>query len=172
MEDPWSSLQREFSKAKQVINEVLERIKLPTPSNLSPVDQTSFTDITATAQSLPLLKRPSKLYPSFFNRVETFEQIARVLHQDNSNIGLESIALYGLGGVGKSSIAARYFEKAAEEKKYDAILWVYGETKASLRQSFTEIALLLKLPGAQPNLHDENLLQVQKWFQTSGKPTN
>lgn len=56
-----------------------------------------------------------------------------------------------------------------EENKYDAVFWVYGETTASLRQSFTDMALRLKLPGAQPNLHNENLQLVQNWFQGTGK---
>ena len=117
------------------------------------------------------MKLPTKIFPSFFDRVEAFEKIDQVFGRDGSATSFRSIALFGLGGIGKSSIAARYIKRKIEEKKYDAIFWVYGETTASLRQSFTDIALRLKLPGAQPNLHDENLIQVQSWFQTTGKPS-
>lgn len=118
------------------------------------------------------MKLPTKIYPSFFNRDDTFEKIDQILGRDGSTTSFRSIALFGLGGVGKSSIAARYIERKMEEKKYDAMFWIYGETTASLRQSFTDIALRLKLPAAQPNLHDENLIQVQSWFQTTGKPSS
>lgn len=116
------------------------------------------------------MKLPTKIYPSFFDRDDIFEKIDQILGRDGSTTSFRSIALFGLGGVGKSSIAARYIERKMEEKKYDAIFWVYSETTASLRQSFTDIVLRLKLPGAKPNLHDENLIQVQSWFQTTGKP--
>ena len=121
-------------------------------------------------QQLSFMKLPTRIYSSFFNRVDTFEKIDQVLGRDGPTTSFRSITLFGLGGIGKSSIAARYIERKIEEKKYDAMFWVYGETTASLRQSFTDIALRLKLSGAQPNLHDENLIQVQSWFQTTSKP--
>jgi GTPase SAR1 family protein len=115
------------------------------------------------------MQLPTKIYSSFFDRESTFEKIDQVLGRDGSTTTFRSIALYGLGGIGKTSIAARYIEKKMEEKKYDVVFWVYGETTASLRQSFTDIALRLKLPGAQPNLHNENLHLVQNWFHRTGK---
>lgn len=115
------------------------------------------------------MQLPTKMYSSFFDRESTFEEIDQILGRDGSATAFRSIALFGLGGIGKSSIAARYMERKMEEKKYDAVFWVYGETTASLRQSFSDVALRLKLPGAQPNLHNENLQLVQNWFQTAGK---
>ncbi|QKX54573.1 uncharacterized protein TRUGW13939_01660 [Talaromyces rugulosus] len=53
------------------------------------------------------------------------------------------------------------------EKFFDVILWARGENSVSLRQSFTEIAIRLKLPGAQHHAHDENLLLVQDWLQST-----
>lgn len=112
---------------------------------------------------------PSRKTPRFFDRVETFEKIDQVLGRVGSNTSFQSIAIFGLGGIGKSSIAARYIEQKIERNEYEAVFWVYGEKTASLRQSFTDIAMRLKLPGAQPNLHNENLILVQNWFQTTGK---
>ncbi len=115
------------------------------------------------------MQLPIKLYPSFFNRVDNLNKIDQILSSGGPNASFRSIALFGLGGIGKSSIAARYVERSMEDKKYDVVFWVYGETTASLRQSFTDIALQLELPGAQPNLHNENLGKVQNWFQRTGK---
>lgn len=115
------------------------------------------------------MQLPTKMYSRFFNRESTFEKIDQVLDRDGLAAAFRAIALFGLGGIGKSSIAARYIEQKMEEKKYDAVFWIYGETTASLRQSFTDVALRLKLPGAHPNLHNENLQLVQNWFQTTGK---
>lgn len=41
--------------------------------------------------------------------------------------------------------------------------------RLSIRQSFTEIALALELPGAHPQRHDNNVVLVQNGFKTSGK---
>lgn len=169
-EDPWSLLQREFINTNQALFETLARIENPVSAPSPSPDQTSSSDMAKITQQVSFLKLPTKIYSSFFNRVDIFEKIDQVFGRKGSITSFRSVALFGLGGVGKSSIAARYIERKFEEKEYDAMFWVYGETRASLRQSFTDIALRLKLPGAQPNLQDENLIQVQNWFQTTGKP--
>jgi hypothetical protein len=74
-----------------------------------------------------------------------------------------------LGGVGKSSIASTYAETRYKKNVYHVCLWVKGEKPASLRQSFTDIALRLKLPGVQPQTHDDNLNLVQDWFQSTSQ---
>lgn len=136
--------------------------------NSPPVGQSSSVDIAAITQQISLMQLPIKMYTNFFGRESTFEEIDQVISRDGSATAFQSMTLFGLGGIGKSSIAARYIEKKMEENKYDAVFWVYGETAASLRQSFTDVALRLKLPGAQPNLHNENLQLVQNWFRTTG----
>lgn len=136
--------------------------------NSPPLGQSSSVDIAAITQQVSFMQLPIKMCSNFFGRESTFEEIDQVLGQDGSATTFRSIVLFGLGGIGKSCIAAQYIERNMEEKKYDAVFWVYGETAASLRQSFTDVALRLKLPGAQPNLHNENLQLVHNWFQTTG----
>lgn len=169
-EDPWSCLQRELINTNQALSETLSRVENLVTACSPPPGQTSSLDIATNTRQVSLMQLPTRIYPSFFGRESTFEKIDQVLGRDGSTTTFQSIALFGLGGVGKSSIAARYIERKMEEDKYDAVFWVYGETTASLRQSFTDMALRLKLPGAQPNLHDENLQLVQNWFQKTGKP--
>lgn len=136
--------------------------------NSPPLGQSSSVDIAAITQQVSFMQLPIKMCSNFFGRESTFEEIDQVLGQDGSATTFRSIVLFGLGGIGKSSIAAQYIERKIKEKKFDAVFWAYGETTASLRQSFTDAALRLKLPGAQPNLHIENLQLVQNWFQTTG----
>lgn len=80
-----------------------------------------------------------------------------------------SLALYGIGGVGKSSVALRYAEARIHRKELDAMFWIAGEKEVTLRQSFTDIAVRLKLPGAQPKDHDQNRTLVLDWLQNTGK---
>ncbi|KAH6715960.1 hypothetical protein BKA61DRAFT_654853, partial [Leptodontidium sp. MPI-SDFR-AT-0119] len=118
--------------------------------NLDETNETKWI-IATDLRPLSSLQRHhnNTIYPGFFNRLNTFEKIDQAHGRDGSTPSFRSTALFGLGGIGKSSIAARYIEREIEEKKYNAMFWVYGETKSSLRQSSTDIALRLKLPGLE-----------------------
>lgn len=168
-EDPWLLLQRRFTTTNQELIETLARVEKLVSARPSGPDQHSASDITTLSEQFRCMILPTKKASRFFDRVDTFEKIDQVLGRKGSNTSFKSIALFGLGGLGKSSIAARYIERKIEENEYDAVFWVYGEKTASLRQSFTDIAMRLKLPGAQPISHDENLVLVQNWFQSTGK---
>jgi hypothetical protein len=49
-------------------------------------------------------------------------------------------------------------------------LQVQCETSASLRQSFTDIAVALELPGADRTGHfEENQIKVLQWLKKTGK---
>lgn len=86
-----------------------------------------------------------------------------------SNVDLgttfRSLALHGLGGVGKSTMALRYAENKLQHGELDALFWVYNEKLVSIRHSFTDIALRLKLPDVRPGDHDENRALVLNWLQ-------
>lgn len=107
----------------------------------------------------------------FFDRVDVFADLDRILAPTvtTGESTFRSVALYGLGGVGKSTIASTYIDTRYKENVYHVCLWVRGEKPESFRQSFTEIALRLKLPGAQPQTRDDNLNLVQDWFQSTGQ---
>lgn len=111
---------------------------------------------------------PESRSTRMFNRVDVFEKLDQLLAPTTGRT-FRSVALHGMGGVGKSTVASTYIETKYEEHAYDAVLWARGEKSVSLSQSFTEIALRLKLPGAKPQNHDENLVLVQDWFRTTGK---
>ncbi|KAL7929497.1 P-loop containing nucleoside triphosphate hydrolase protein [Trichoderma chlorosporum] len=90
-----------------------------------PLGQASSSDIATITQQVSLMQLPTKKYTRFFNRESTFENIDQVLGPDGSTTTFRSIALYGPGGIGKSSIAAGYIERKMKEKKYDAVFWIY-----------------------------------------------
>lgn len=116
-----------------------------------------------------ILMTPQTKTIQFFDRVDVFEKLDQILAPAAGKTSFQSVALHGLGGVGKSTLASTYIETKFEEGVYDVILWARGETPSSLRQSITDIAMRLKLSEAQPQSHDENLILVQDWFQSTGK---
>ncbi|KAI9842891.1 MAG: hypothetical protein M1837_006723 [Sclerophora amabilis] len=144
--------------------EKLVRINSPTL-----VKSLVSTNANVAATRLHCLMLPQTKTARFFARVDVFEKLDRILGPAAGNKSLRSVALHGLSGVGKSTIASTYIEKKFEENDYDVVLWVRGEKPSSLRQSFTDIAMRLKLCGAQAQAHDENLILVQDWFQYTGK---
>lgn len=73
-----------------------------------------------------------------------------------------------MGGVGKSHVAMKYLEKKQVAKVFDAIFWVNAESPVSIQQSFTDIALRLKLPDTGLASHDENRMILKGWLQRTG----
>lgn len=142
------------------ISEALSRLKKP---NTSHIETASKQPATQRCIMMPATKTSR-----FFDRVDIFLKLDEMLAPESEEFSLQSVALHGLPGVGKSSIASTYAEKKFSEQAYDVVLWVCSENEASIRQSMTDIAMRLKLPGAQPISHDENQVLVQEWFRATG----
>ena len=107
---------------------------------------------------------------SFHGRTETLEAIGAHLNDPTNKNRLRSFAIYGLGGVGKTSTALSFAHYCSENQKYDAIFWIRGETSISLKQSFTKIAYRLELSSPSKNEdHDSNLLLVNNWLRKTSE---
>ncbi|KAK8108993.1 hypothetical protein PG984_014794 [Apiospora sp. TS-2023a] len=158
---------------QQTINRCYEMTSLQLAESIlrlrKPVDNGPVVEYASTesvAKRRVLMMPPTKI-SRLFDRVDVFSQVDKLLTPDAADSVLQSVALHGIGGVGKTSIASSYAEKKYTEHAYDVVLWVHGEKEASLRQSFTDIALRLKLPGVQSQSHDENQILVHDWFQNT-----
>ncbi|MDW5325359.1 hypothetical protein [Plantactinospora sp. KLBMP9567] len=89
--------------------------------------------------SIPDIARPALL-----------DQIVAAFDGPTGN-GVRRVALVGLSGIGKSSLAAAYVADRADS--YDWIFWIDGETDASLLTSFQHIAALLRPDHAVEAYH-------------------
>ncbi|KAL8926612.1 MAG: hypothetical protein Q9172_001711 [Xanthocarpia lactea] len=181
----WQPLEQQFDSAARVIDESISRVekffKLTKRSDR--LDEIFKLQSTLSLQKEPVQphnaassqtdddgKRPCTIFPSFrtsrfFDRTDTFQKIKEHFSQVDADQSFRSLALYGLGGVGKSSVALRYAETKLREGELDAMFWVQSEKLVNIRQSFTDIALRLKLPGAKPEEHDDNLALVLNYLQ-------
>lgn len=83
----------------------------------------------------------------------------------DTSTSFSSLAIHGLGGVGKSTIALRYAEQKLRQEDLDALFWVHSEKLVSIRQSFTDIAMRLRLADAKQGDHNENHALVLNWLQ-------
>lgn len=108
----------------------------------------------------------------FQGRNEHLKAIKNHLIESEKTNDLRSFAIYGLGGVGKPSLALNFAHYCRENKKYDAIFWLNGKTSVALRQCFTDIAYCLGLirPGMNEG-QESNVLLVQNWLGKTSEST-
>jgi hypothetical protein len=118
---------------------------------------------------LPCVILPSIRTAPCFDRTDVIQNIKDHFNDDDGEQSFRSLAIHGLGGVGKSTVALRYAENKLRSGELDALFWVYSEKLVSIRQSFTDIALRLKLPDARQGDHDENHALVLNWLQHTRK---
>jgi len=118
---------------------------------------------------LPCVVLPSIRTTRFFDRTDVIEKMEKFFSEVEAEQSFRSLAIYGLGGVGKSSVALKYAEGKLRNNEIDALFWIYSEKLVSIRQSFTEVALRLKLPDARPGDHEENHALVLNWLQHTRK---
>lgn len=107
---------------------------------------------------------PSAKNPKFYDRVDIFRSVDGCL-EGNPLPGSEiaSVALHGLGGVGKSAIALQYAHSKLE--RYPVVLWLRSETSVTLAQSVSNAVMELQLPQAQAQNHAENRVLLLSWLQ-------
>jgi hypothetical protein len=119
---------------------------------------------------------PNRILPfqrnrRFYGRKEELDKILKYLRQNPNSDEAPSFrtyTIYGRRGVGKTEIALQFAH--TNPGNYDAIFWIQCETSVAIRQSFTNVALSLNLPGAaKDGHHEENLLAVRKWLKLTSK---
>jgi hypothetical protein len=121
---------------------------------------------------LPCVILPHIRTSRFFDRADVIERMDNHFNGVDVTKSFRSLALHGLGGVGKSTVALRYTENKLHRGELDALFWVNSEKPVSIRQSFTDIAVRLKLPDARPGDHHENQALVLNWLQHTRKPVS
>jgi predicted AAA+ superfamily ATPase len=97
--------------------------------------------------TFPIRMLPYRQNPRFYGREAELDKINQALDWKNPNNALlRTYTIYGRRGVGKTELALQY--AYTNLAKFDAIFWVGCETSLNLQQSFTNIAIEVKLLGA------------------------
>ncbi|CAH0056955.1 unnamed protein product [Clonostachys solani] len=114
--------------------------------------------------SLPCNTLPVAENQRFFGRRDVLAQIDDHLKPTDTASRLASVALYGLGGIGKTQTALAYaYQKLSS---LDAVFWISAEDQHSIQQYFSRVATdALKLRKAKPQAYTENMILVLDWLQ-------
>ncbi|KAL6409723.1 NB-ARC and TPR domain protein [Ilyonectria robusta] len=174
----WEPFQQKFNTFKSKIDDAVSRLeKISRVWGLEDLNQLQLALIASKPSPHQNPDEPASfrcyIYPhlviisDFFGRMDDIIQIERYfsIGAQDANQPLRSLTLYGLAGIGKSYVALRYAEERIRLGEIDVLLWIAGEKEVTILQSFTDIAIRLKLPGAQPKDHAQNKTLVLDWLQ-------
>ena len=130
----------------------------------TPIQEIQYADVAVPCQTIGLRENRE-----FCLRSEILHRLHEELDHVEGNVGQRSFGLWGLAGMGKSQIACSYAWRRFKEG-LPAVFWINSETALEIDQSFTKIALELKLDGADRNGNDEaNKNLVIKWLEGTCK---
>ncbi|KAF2753267.1 hypothetical protein EJ05DRAFT_504920 [Pseudovirgaria hyperparasitica] len=175
----WESLTRFYNTAYQNIDDAIKRIEkvadmaerqarhmneLALFQRLLTLEETRNEEANLECDTLPVAQNKQ-----FFGRKDILHKLDEHLSPTNTTARLASIALYGLGGIGKTQTALAYAYSKLHD--FDVVLWISAEDSYSVQQGFSRAALeALKLPQAKPHAYQENMILVLNWLQkTSAK---
>ena len=95
--------------------------------------------------TLPCHTLPVAENQRFYGRGDILQRLEEHLTPADTNSRLSSVALHGLGGIGKTQIALAYAYQKLDS--LDAIFWISAENTYTVQKDFSRVALdALELP--------------------------
>lgn len=120
---------------------------------------------------LPCYYIPFGINERFYGRETAIQAVREALDPRPGKTTPRSLALHGMGGVGKTQIALQYANSRRDS--FDAILWISADNTIRMAQSFLEIARRLGLFPENEEAQDAvaAMLRVKSWLaDTREKP--
>ena len=108
----------------------------------------------------PLWNVPIPRNPFFTGREKVLADVEKELRASGS------VALTGMGGVGKTQIAAHFAHE--HQNDYSAVLWASAASQETLVSGFAAIASLLNLPEKDEKDQALAVAAVKRWLEASG----
>lgn len=167
-QDPWHQLtehrektSRELEESQVALENLARHMSLHHPVPFLPVGSRSQGEEVA---KLPCIMMPPALHGGrFFNRDDVIKKIEASFGRQEETF--RSVALHGIGGIGKTAVARRYIGNKRKKGEVDAVLWIDAEKESSIKASFTTIGKSLELPNINEENPDANQFIVMGWLQ-------
>ncbi|MBA2682543.1 MAG: tetratricopeptide repeat protein [Ktedonobacteraceae bacterium] len=138
-----------FAQVAKEIRAVVESFKKPSPATSLPTG--------------PRKNIPYERNPLFIGRDALLQELHDALQANNQSSA--TVALSGLGGMGKTQTATEYAYRYQND--YDTLLWLRADSAETLLADFFAAAQLLNLPAQ--NEQDQSLVisAVKRWLQNN-----
>jgi tetratricopeptide (TPR) repeat protein len=147
------------------IQDVLDRFDLHDVPRTATEDLQMLT-VSSPSSSLPLVRNiPYPRNPFFTGRDEVLTRLATALR--HGTIPVQTQAICGLAGVGKTQIAIEYAYRFQED--YQAVLWAPADTREVLISAFVTAARLLNLPEKDAQDQTVVVAAFLQWMKTHSK---
>ncbi|HEX3518153.1 MAG TPA: FxSxx-COOH system tetratricopeptide repeat protein [Solirubrobacteraceae bacterium] len=104
---------------------------------------------------------------TFQGRAQALEGLTRCLKSDGRVAVTQAYAIHGLGGVGKTQLAARWAHEHRAD--YDVVWWIRAEQESTRLVDYAALGLRLDL--AEANSHDQSWLinATKDWLERSSR---
>lgn len=132
-----------------------------------PASNSLHTPSFPSGQSTPFWHVPYPRNPFFTGREELLHHLHEMLHREHTMALTQSLAISGLGGIGKTQIALEYVYRYRQNYHY--IFWCSAATRETLLAGFVTIAHLLQLAEKDESDQNRVLTAVRQWFATHQK---
>lgn len=174
----WQTFRNDFSRTNMRIKRMSSIVEGEAESARMRKDESHYKEVLELLNSMKMVssgesKRirynniPFTANARFSGRKEILAAISKFLDPESDSSALKSIALFGMGGVGKTQVAIQYIYRELET--FDVILWVSAENAIAIGQSFRTIADGLGLLGSDEEKKDITvaIYKVKKWLATT-----
>ncbi|GAB1201379.1 hypothetical protein APSETT444_010771 [Aspergillus pseudonomiae] len=113
---------------------------------------------------LPCFHVPLTLNDRFYVREDLLDQIADTLSPKAGRSGPRTLALYGIGGAGKTQTALQYAYRARDH--YDAVLWISADSTVKMAQDYMTVARRLGVVPATQETQDAfgAMAKMKSWL--------
>ncbi|KAI0113624.1 P-loop containing nucleoside triphosphate hydrolase protein [Nemania sp. FL0031] len=110
---------------------------------------------------------PFSSNPKFSGRRDILDTVHEALNIDSPSSSLRSLALFGMGGVGKTQIAVQYAYQSLHH--FDVVLWIAADNAIAIGQSFRAIANGLGLFETDDDQTDAAaaVWKIKNWLMTT-----
>jgi hypothetical protein len=174
----WDDITSQYRAADSQIQEAADhmaRMLSPTRSithsdNYQPLQTLLLEEAPAASagaqQTKPIRMLPTTRNPRFFGRRKELAAVYTRIAPRSGQATLLSVALHGIGGVGKTQVALSYVHQYGGE--YNAIFWIHAQSSVDLERSVAQVTRLLDLESDNQVSSSQTRLVFLDWLQSTG----